>query len=215
MHRLLTDVGPSIIASAVMVLAILGGGHVLAATATSTPDDREVQSTTSCLERSLVPLRDVSVRSVTQMCLTDGEVRPRVELTDATPGSVYTIWLAFLERPAAWQDGACAGARNAWSAETTAPGRVDGAVADQDGRVLLSHPLPGLRLDANTGVEFLIVEHAPSMLTGGAAQAGQFMSWNPAWSGLMGQLTDRGRGQSRLIGCAAYWIRGGAEQTEH
>ena len=215
MHRLMTDLGPFIVASAAMVVAIVGGGHVLAATAPATPSDREVQSTVSCLERPLAPLREVRVQSVTQLCLTDGEVRPFVELAGATPGTVYTTWLALVERPVAWQDGACAGPRLGRSTESTPPGRVDGALADQEGRVLLSHPLPGLRVDANTGVEMLVVEHAPSILTGGVAQAGQFMSWNPAWSGLMGQLTDRVQGQTRLIGCAAFWIRGGAELTEH
>jgi hypothetical protein len=95
------------------------------------------------------------------------------------------------------------------------PGRIAGAGPDQAGRALLSHPLPGVRLDANSRLELLLLEHAQSVLAGSAAQVGQLITWSPSWSGPAGRLLDRGQGQSQLIGCATFWIRGGAEQAEH
>jgi hypothetical protein len=216
MHRLMTDVGASIVASAAMVALMLGGGQLLTGgIVPSTSTDDESRPRMTCLERPLVPVGSTRVRSVTQLCLTDGGIQPRVELADGTPGFVYTTWLAVHDRPAAWLDGPCAGTRLASITEMTTPGRLGGAVADQDGRVVLSHPLPGVRLDATTGVELLVVEHARSGLHGGEARAGQLLAWSTAWSRPTGQVADRRGSQGQLIGCAVFWIRGGVEQSDH
>jgi hypothetical protein len=106
MHRLMTDVGASVAASAIMLVLTIGGAQILAAT-TSTSTDSEIQVSTTCLERPLLRSRDSRVRAVIQLCLTDGGIRPLVELADATPGSIYTTWMAFLVGPSGLQDGPC------------------------------------------------------------------------------------------------------------
>lgn len=215
MNRSITDVGASTVACAAMLTLTIGGGHFLTATAGSPSTEREHEARMSCIDRPLMPVSGGHIRADARLCLTDGGVRPIVELADVTPGSVYTAWLAFLDGTTASTRGPCADTHFTTSGELTTPGRLDGAVADQDGRVVLSHPLPGSRLDAHTVVELLIVEHARPVLIGGAAQNGQFISWNPAWSRQKGQVPDRGASQSQLVGCASFWIRGGAEQSGH
>lgn len=215
MRRLMIDMGASTAASTAMLVAMIVAGQLLTVTATQVPTDTTGSTSMSCLEQPLVPTGDTGMHSVARLCLTIDDVQPTVELADMTSGALYTAWLGYLEQPYTRDAGPCASAHLASRTETATPGRVDAAVATQDGQVLLSRPVPGLRPEGNTKVEILVVDHGQTAVAGAAARPRQLLSWDRAWSGLPAPMTEQSQSSSRLIGCAAFWIRGGAELTEH
>jgi hypothetical protein len=215
MHRLLTEVGVSIGASAVMVIVTIVGGQLVAATAIPAASDGDQSAEASCLEQPLALTEDTAIQALTRLCLTMDGVQPTVELTGLSSGGVYTAWLSYLEHPRTRQIGRCASAQIASQVGDGTPGRLDSRTADQGGRVILSGVLPGLHPEGNTEIEILVVDHGRLAAGQTPASARQLLVWNPTWSGQPTTVIGEEQAASRLVGCAAFWLRGGAELTEH
>ena len=215
MRSVRMDVGVSIAASVAMLLVTIVGGQLLTATPTSTTADAALAVGRSCIERPLASPDGPGMVGIARLCLTVDDVETTVELKGLTGGALYTAWLGYQERPVGGANGPCASAGSAARAERATPSQVDAAPAPRDGRLRLARTLPGLRPPSNTVLDVLVVEHGPAIAVGTAARSRQLLAWDSAWTGLPASAIDRPEDAARLIGCAAFWLRGGAEQTEH
>jgi hypothetical protein len=216
MGRLFAEAGTTIVASAAMLLLTFAGGRLLTATTPPEPARAERPATSTCEQRPLTLFDGAGVEAASWLCLTTTGAQPGVELHGLPSGTLYSAWVAYLERPRTMDVARCAGAQNP-SGDGTAPtGRVDGAVADRDGRVMLAGSLAGLLPGGGTALEILVVEHGAMSAAGAPARAGSLLAWDRSWSALPGpSAVDDAGDAGRLLGCATFWIRGGAELTDH
>jgi hypothetical protein len=169
----------------------------------------------SCIERPLVSPDGPGAVGAARLCLTVDDVEAAVELDGLTGGSLYTAWLGYQERPGGGANEPCASAGPAARAERATPSQVDAAPAGQDGHLRLARTLPGLRPPGNTVIDVLVVAHGPASAIGTAARSRQLLAWDRGWERQPYSAVDRPDDAARLIGCAAFWLRGGAEQTGH
>jgi hypothetical protein len=217
MRSLRTDVGASLAASLTVLLIALGGGQLLVATTPATATAAPAAMTT-CLDRPLTPINAPRVLGAAHLCLTVDDVAVTLELASAANGNLHTAWLSFQDHPGAKPAGACPNAPSASAQPVSgAPSQIDAAVAQADGTLRLSRTMPGLRPAGNTELEVLVVDHGPAVATATAPadRTRSLLSWDRAWSALPAASTARPSGSPRLVGCAAFWLRGGAEQTDH
>ena len=207
------DVGVSVAASVAMLVVTIVGGQLLMAT--SAAADVAPAAGRSCIERPLASPDGPGAVGVARLCLTVDDVETAVELDGLTGGALYTAWLGYQERPVGGANGPCASAGSAARAEQSTPSQVDAAPAPRDGRLRLARTLPGLRPPSNTVLDVLVAEHGPAFAVGTAARSRQLLTWDRAWAGLPASAIDHPDDAARLIGCAAFWLRGGAELTDH
>lgn len=211
MRSLRMDVGASIAASIAMLLGTVVGGRLQTATTTSASADAAPAAGRSCSERPLVSPAGPGSVGIARLCLTVDDVETVVEPDGLTGGTLYTAWLGYQERPVGGASGSCASAE----IERATPSQVDAAPAPQDGRLRLARTLPGLRPPSNTVLDVFVVNHGPAFAIGSAARSRQLLVWDRGWAGQPGLALDRADDAAHLIGCAAFWLRGGAELTDH
>jgi hypothetical protein len=210
MQRMLVEIGASVGASVVMLAATVVGGHLIAGTAP--PVGVERPAYVGCDERPLSPVNGTTLRAVARLCLFPHGAEPTVELEGMPSGALYSAWVAYVERPTVVEAGRCASPALAAREEIGAPGRVASGIADRAGQVVLSSALPGFQAQANSLVEILIVDHGMPSADPAPARPRELLAWDRAWSA---PPVPPDQPSSALLGCTAFWVRGGAEQTEH
>src|SRR5215212_1953792 len=215
MSRLFADTGMTIVASAAMLLLTILGGRLITATTAPDPVSVEQPASRSCLERPLTTIGAAGVHAVSWICLTTAGVQPGVELRGLPSGGLYSAWLSYLEHPSTLHGGRCASVQLASDDRVAPPSRLDSVVADRDGRVVLSGALTGLLPGGDTVLEILVVDHGTPSAAGASARARQLLAWDRSWSGLPSPTSDQADDSGELLGCAAFWLRGGAESMEH
>jgi hypothetical protein len=216
MHSIRTDVGVTIAASLVVFLMAIGGGHLLASTTTPAIATAAPAVMMTCLDRPLTPVGATRALGTAHLCLTLDDVAVTVELASAASGDLHTAWLSFQDRPGAKVAGTCPSVQSpSTQLVQAAPSQIDAVVSQADGTMRLSRTLPGLRPAGNTELELLVVNHGPASTTASADRTRSLLSWDRAWSAVPAASTARNTEQPTLIGCAAFWLRGGTEQTEH
>jgi len=207
MQRTLIEIGASVGASAVMVAATIVGGQMLKATPPAVESERPAH--VGCDTRRLAPVNGAAVQAFSRLCFGPRGVESVVDLAARPTGGVYSAWMAYVDRPTAVRTGECA------SPELVTPGRVASGIANGEGRLTLANDVPGLQVRANGLVEILVVEHGQPTTDSAPDRARELLSWHSAWSDPGAAPTDFEQPSSALLGCATFWVRGGAEQTEH
>jgi hypothetical protein len=215
MRSLRTELSASIAASlGVLVVALIGGQMLLAtttpATATAAPTPMM-----SCLQQPLRQTGATSLHGDAHLCFSVDDVEVTVELTSAPSGDLHTAWMGFYDRPSSGVAGACPIAHATGQVEPVTPSRVDAGVVASDGAVRLSHILPSLRPGGNTELEILVVDHGSASTVGTTDRTRQLLSWDRAWLVSVPSATALSADAPRLVACAAFWLRGGAELTDH
>ena len=209
MQRTLIEIGASVGASAVMLAATIVGGHLIAGTAP--PVGVERPAYVGCDERPLAPVNGAALRAVARLCISPHGVEPTIELEGMPSGALYTAWVAYVERPTGVDSRQCASPELAAREEIGAPGRVASGIADREGKLLLSSALPGFQARASSLVEILVVDHGPPSADPAPGRARQLLAWDRGWAA----PPTSDQPSSALLGCTPFWVRGGAEQTEH
>jgi hypothetical protein len=197
-----------------MLLLTIAGGRLVTATTAPDPASEERPATTSCLQRPVTLLDAAGVQAASWLCMTTGGVQPGVELQGLPSGRLYSAWLSYQEHPGSRDIGRC-GSTDLASPGAAHVGRLDGATSDQDGRVMFAQSLTGLQPGGDTLLEILVVDHGAVTAAQAPARSRQLLAWDPSWRAMPSPTIDQEEDTGRLLGCAAFWIRGGAEQTEH
>ena len=213
MRRALADILFSVAASGTVVIAVaVAGGHVVR-TVTQAPGERGTAET-ACLERSVTPIAPSRVGGNARLCISDGAVQPSIQLENLTSGAVYTAWFAYFDRPSGCQSGLCASTDLIGDDPAGVLGRIDGAVADQAGRVHLATTFRDLRLSGGSEVQLLIVDHGPLNADDSRTRARQLLSWHPSWLGTPAADADVESDPGSVVGRGIFRLRGGVDSLD-
>jgi hypothetical protein len=169
----------------------------------------------ACLDEPFVLDQGTVVGALARLCIGDGVVRPRIELTGLTSGAVLTAWLAYTERPPAGRTQQCAIDDVQPDAPWALPMRIEGAVADQTGRVELASSMPGVRFVGGSEIQVLVVNHGWVRAERRAERVDRPLVWDRSWAMPPADgIGDNPHG-GWILGCAVFRLRMGTESLEH
>ena len=213
LHEILAFVAVS--AAITVGTAIIGTKLLSPTTPPPLPSDA---GSGSCVDEPFVPVRgaifSAGVATLARLCFGIDDVRPRLELTGVTSGTLFSAWLTNEEQPKTEHRQRCdippAVPGSAW----TRPVRIGAAVADQTGLLHLAATLRDLRVIGGSRLQILAVEHGRLGAERGALVAEELLGWEHAWNQGLATPTGDSHHRGRLVGCASFWLRGGVDSLE-
>jgi hypothetical protein len=213
MRRTYPEILAFVAASVVITIGTAVVGSKLTAPVPSAPIPADFLSGT-CLDEPFQPMRGVVVGTLARLCFDLDAVRPRVELTGVNSSALYSGWLTQAPHPLTAPNGPCLEADADAALASATPERFAATIADRTGRIQLSATLAGRRITGGSEVRLLVVDHGWAGPDQPALSAEALPAWQGAW---INGLTTTGstRAGGRLIGCAAFRMRGGTESIEH
>jgi hypothetical protein len=214
MRRTFPEILVFVAASMVITVGTAVVGTKLTGPASSGPIPADFLSGT-CLDEPFQPLRGVVVGTLARLCFDVEAVRPRVELTGVNSSALYSGWLTRSPQPLTAPNGVCLEADADPSIAPAMPERFDATIADRTGRIQLSATLTGLRVTGGSEVRLLVVDHGWAGPDQTALSAEALPAWQGAWVHGLTTTSGTTRASGRLIGCAAFRMRGGTESIEN
>jgi hypothetical protein len=216
MRRTLTEILAFIAVSAAITAGTAMIGARLFAPVAAPPFDA---GSGACVDEPFVPLRgsifSAGVGTLARLCFGESDVRPRLELTGVTSGTLFSAWLTNEEHPKTEHRQRCDIPPPDGTASWTRPVRIGAAVVDQTGRLHLAATMRDLRIAGGTRLQILAVDHGWTGPERGAARAEELVTWEHAWSRGLATPTGDSHFRGQVVGCASFWLRGGVDSLEH
>lgn len=138
------------------LVTVILGIALLAAASTAGAAEKE------CVTQETIPLEDPAGGHAT-LCVNRNGVTGNLLLNNLDPGSVYTVWFAYIDDPSQCADGPglCGTADFGGENPLGVFGRFDSAVARANGRLKYWGRVRGLRLRPGSQVWLLVFGHGP------------------------------------------------------
>lgn len=158
---------------------------------------------TDCMEQPVAQLAQESITGNASVCADQQGVQADMRVEHLTPGNVYTVWFAYLDRRANCAATPCTGADFRGEDPVGVFGRMDGGIADQTGIAWFKGDMRGLRLSDGSEVWLLIFGHGPANTDDHRALARQILTpQDPALGAPAAGLTldgAKGSGVARAV----------------
>jgi hypothetical protein len=212
MKRTLTEILVLVTLSAVITI----GTAVLGARLMAPPPPAEraplVRMDMACLDEPFVSVHGTIVGALARLCIDGDTVRPRVELTGLTSGTVFTAWLAYAERRSAARRERCVVDDVPLDAPWALPRRVDDvAVADQAGHVEITGRVEALHLAGGSEIQVIVVDHGWMSRERRAGGAEELLAWQRSWTQDPAASIGDVRVRGWVKGCAVFKLNVGVD----
>jgi hypothetical protein len=105
------------------------------------------------------------------LCVNDDGLKAKMKVTNLVPGNAYTVWFIYFDNPAACTVSGCApGDLTAPLPDATHPtlapagvfGRMDSAIADEDGEARFSAKLQNFKVSKGSLIWLFVFTHGPA-----------------------------------------------------
>jgi len=182
---LLMQIGPFVVASVCMTIAVLANGLAL-----SRPEPERDAETSAC--RTVLIARSTPVDGVGHLCSNGNGIQPRMTVHNLNPGTAYTSWFVYFDQPSTCIRKPCGMPDMASLDPLAITARMDGLIASDDGLAMLRADFRGVRLSAGSHVSLMLVSHGPPAEMNNRSRARQLLVSDPYWlKGLHGgPVTD-------------------------
>lgn len=165
-----------------LVLSLIIAAVLVPTTALAAEDAQEPGSAAAavesagCMEQPVAQLAQEPITGDASVCADEQGVRADMRVEHLTPGTVYTVWFAYLDRRSNCATTPCTGADFRGENPVGVFGRMDGAIADQNGVAWFQGTMHGLRLSNGSEVWLLIFGHGPANTDDHRALARQILT---------------------------------------
>src|SRR5262249_20437582 len=131
-----------------------------------------------CDTESIVALGDAPIQGDAFLCIDSHSVRAKLHARELTPGDAYTIWFIYFDDPSKCATpGQCGTLEDVGNVNPVGVlGRLDSAVAPNNGKVNFSGHVGGLHLSSGSQVFFFMVRHGPANASDNRALARQLLT---------------------------------------
>ncbi|MCC6176773.1 MAG: hypothetical protein IT305_15800 [Chloroflexi bacterium] len=174
MHRILVEMAVTVGASALIAGAVLVAGNSSLKPAPA-PPPAYVTQPPGCRDAPILEVRGSGVTGRAKLCILDEGVRSAADVEGLTPGTTYTTWIAYFDRPLECQKPHCALDDLRGTAMGVA-GRMDGIAADGFRRAQFNGDLRDLKLAGRSEVWLLVFDRGPTIASDGQLRASQLLS---------------------------------------
>lgn len=116
----------------------------------------------SCMTGSVKQMAQEPITGDAFLCADPDGVRAQIHVTNLTPGTVYTLWFAYLDKRADCAAAACGGPDFLGDNPVGVFGHMDSAIANATGNATFGGALPGMQLSNGSEAWLLIFNHGPA-----------------------------------------------------
>ena len=141
----------------------------------------EATADTECDKQALVLLVP-QIQGTATLCVNTDGVRATIKTRQLTPGNAYTLWFAYIDNSSLCSGGpgVCGPADFGVGDPSANPlgvfGRLDSAVADENGKESFSGRVGGLRLSSGSQVWLVLYSHGPAVTNDNRRRARQLLT---------------------------------------
>src|SRR5713226_8914497 len=142
----------------------------------------EATAGTECDKQALVLLVP-QIQGTATLCVNTDGVRATIKTRQLTPGNAYTLWFAYIDNPSlcvGGGPGVCTAVDFGINDPSANPlgvfGRLDSAVADENGKESFSGRVGGLRLSSGSKVWLVLYSHGPAVTNDNRRRARQLLT---------------------------------------
>ena len=160
MSRTLIALAAGLGASALVAVAVLAAGGALRPTPAPIPASQAGPA--GCAEARLHEQSDSGITGRARLCILDEGVRPAIEAEALAPGTAYTAWFAYFDRPRQCRLARCGTDDLLGEDPAGVVGRMAGAVADGTRKADFWGDFRDLRLSGGSQVVLFIFGHGPA-----------------------------------------------------
>jgi hypothetical protein len=175
MRRFLVEilVFMTLVAVIVVGVAALGGAAVQS---TVRPVAARGASEAGCFDTPVTSQTDSGVRGGARLCIVDEGVRPAMRAEELAPDTIYSVWLAYFDRPMACRGVPCGRGDLFGEDPIGVLGRMDGVVASGLRKADFWGDFRDLRLSSGSQVTLLLLSHGPASTGDRRARARQLLT---------------------------------------
>jgi hypothetical protein len=173
-RAVLLQLAPFVAASAILTLAVLAAGLVL-------PGVKPLSAAegTTCRVIEIEPIAPVVGEG--HLCRDADGVQARISASNLSPGTAYTGWFVYFDRPVACVALPC-GMRDMIGVDPQGvAARIASIIAPNDGRGVLSTDFHGVRLSRGSQVSLLLARLGPPSELNNRTGARQLLITGPYW----------------------------------
>jgi hypothetical protein len=155
---------------------LIGIGLTVLLLAPSAAGAQDVSPSTGCLATSLVEQDNSAIRGQAHLCRDGSGIEADADVTNLAPGSVYTMWFVYFDKPTDCQTIPCQPVDTTGDNPPGVLARMDGLIASNTGEAHFSGQVHGLRLSPGSEFHLPVFTHGPANTDDNRALARQLLT---------------------------------------